>query len=179
MMQKKSLGVYSGFPERCHSSFSLGVDVPLLDVQRALVNLLYRLNGLSVKNYWSKSVGANIDVIFEFGVAEGLTFHYIDSDTLNLLSKAIDEGEIHIMDFICIIRYYMGGAKRDGRRRALRFDYYLLRFIFSNKHLKIRVFHERGPQRISAREIIEFLAENMSLDLAGKTADNGLPGRST
>lgn len=173
MMREESLGVYSGFPERCHHAFFLGINVPIPDAQKALLSMLHELNGRSVKNYWSRSVGADIDVIFEFGVAEGLTFHYINSDTLNLLLKTINEREIRILDLICIIRYYMRGARRNGRRRALRFDYYFLRFIFNNRHLKIRVFHEKGPQRISAREIIEFLAKNINLVLTEETDISG------
>lgn len=166
MMRGGSLGIYSGFPERCHHVYFIEAYVPIRDVQRAIVNVLHELNGRSVRDYWSRSVGADIDVIFEFGVAEGLTFHYIDLDTLSLLLKAICEKELRILDFISIVRYYMQGARRNGRRRQLRFDYYFLRFIFSDRHIEIRVFHEKGPQRISAREIIEFLVENMNLTLA-------------
>lgn len=173
MMRDESLGIYSGFPERCHHTFFLGINVSVPDAQKALLSILHELNGRSVKNHWSKSVGTDIDVIFEFGVAEGLTFHYINSDTLNLLLKTINEREIRILDFICIIRYYTCGVRRNGRRRALRFDYYFLRFIFSNRLLKIRVFHEKGPQRISAREIIEFLAKNISPILTEETDISG------
>ncbi|MEM3478794.1 MAG: hypothetical protein QW702_03470 [Candidatus Bathyarchaeia archaeon] len=173
MMREESLGIYSGFPERCHHAFFLGINVPVPDAQKALVCMMYELNGRSVKDQWSRSVGTDIDVIFEFGVADGLIFHYINSDTLNLLLKTINEREIRMLDFICIIRYYMRGARRNGKRRALRFDYYFLRFIFSNRHLKIRVFHEKGPQRISAREIIEFLVENISPVLTDETDVSG------
>ncbi|MCX8171184.1 MAG: hypothetical protein N3E47_04335 [Candidatus Bathyarchaeota archaeon] len=165
MMGRELLGVYSGFPERCHQVSFLEVHAPIQDIQRAVVNALYGLNGRSVGDYWSRSVGADIDVIFEFGVAEDLTFHYINSDTLNLLLKAIGERVFRLLDFISIIRYYVKSADVNGKRKPLRFDYYFLRFIFGGRerYLEIRVFHEKGPQRVSPREMVEFLAENIIL----------------
>lgn len=163
------MGVYGSFPEKCHRIFFIEFHASPTDVQEALVNALYGLNGCSVKSYWARSIGADIDVIFEFGVAENLTFHYIDSDTLNTLLKAIREGKIRILDFICIIRYYAQGKDtlKEGRRKPLRFDYYLLRFIFNDEKLEIRVFHVKGPQRMLADEVTEFLVNHISMHLGG------------
>ncbi|MEM2322621.1 MAG: hypothetical protein QXJ13_07650 [Candidatus Bathyarchaeia archaeon] len=172
MTREGSLGIYNGFPERYHYAYLIEAYAPIKDVQRAIANALHEVNGRSVRDYWSRRLGADIDVIFEFGVAEDLTFHYIDSDTLSLLLKVICEKELHVLDFISIIRYYVQSARGNGRRRPLRFDYYFLRFIFGVRHIEIRVFHERGPQRISAREIVEFLVENVNMFLAKNASVN-------
>ncbi|MBS7623953.1 MAG: hypothetical protein QXS10_07405 [Candidatus Bathyarchaeia archaeon] len=172
-MREESFGVYSGFPEKWHRRFSIKIYAPPADVQRALVNALYELNGRSIKSYWTRNVGVDIDVIFEFGVADNLTFHYIDSDTLNTLLKAIREGKIRILDIICIVRYYVkeDRALKGRGRKPLRFDYYLLRFIFNDGKLEVRVFHVKGPQRILIDEVAEFLANCINARLNKKNLD--------
>jgi hypothetical protein len=54
------------------------------------------------------------------------------------------------MDFFCAIRYYKGNAEK---KTALKFDYYLLRTIFSKDTFEIQVFHERGPRYISPEDL--------------------------
>lgn len=166
-MREESFGVYGGFPEKWHRRLSIKFYAPPADIQRALVNVLYELNGRSIKSYWTRNIGADIDVIFEFGVADNLTFHYIDSDTLDTLLKVIREGKIRILDIICIIRYYVeeNHVSKGRRRKPLRFDYYFLRFIFNDGKLEIRVFHVKGPQRILADEVVEFLANCINAHL--------------
>ncbi len=61
------------------------------------------------------------------------------------------------MDFFCSIRYYKGTGEK---KTPLKFDYYMLRTIFSKDIFEIQVFHERGPRYISPEELTRlFLAK--------------------
>ncbi len=58
------------------------------------------------------------------------------------------------MDFFCAIRYYKGNAEK---KTALKFDYYLLRTVYSRDAFEIQVFHERGPRYISPEDLALFI----------------------
>jgi hypothetical protein len=58
------------------------------------------------------------------------------------------------MDFFCSIRYYKGNGEK---RTPLKFDYYMLRTIFSKDIFEVQVFHERGPRYISPEELTAFI----------------------
>ncbi len=165
MKDGKTFGIYWNFPSLYHGVARFEFDASLSEIQRAILRVLYSLNGCNVKEQLSHQVLSDVDVIFEFGVADGLTFHYINEETLNILLETVDEKTLPIIDFFCVIRYY---SMREGRRRALRFDYYFFRFIFGNSELEVQVFHERGLRRISVGDLIGFLAERINLELAGR-----------
>jgi len=59
---------------------------------------------------------------------------------------------LRTMDFFCAIRYYKGEKKR-----ALKFDYYLLRIVFNRGILEIQVFHKKGPRYISPEDLTMFI----------------------
>jgi len=162
---KKTLGVYINFPNKYHGAAKLEFKVPLSDLQKAILNTLYRLNGSSVGTHLSSLIGPDIKVIPEFGVADGLTFNYLDEDTLNTILKLINEEEARILDFFCVIRYY---RLRGKERRALRFDYYFLRFLFGRNEFEVQAFHERGLERIPIEGLIKFLIENINVELLRK-----------
>lgn len=164
MKAKRGLGVYLDFPSTYNISMLLELDAPVDEAQRALLNFLHNINGRNIGGWLLNHVGQNISVIFEFGVAEELTFNYIDDEVLNLLLSEIDKKAFHILDFFCVIRYY--APKNNGSRKALRFDYYFLRFIFSEGELEVKISHERGLGRISAEELLKFILEGLSLEMA-------------
>ncbi|MEM2369725.1 MAG: hypothetical protein QXK73_00785 [Candidatus Bathyarchaeia archaeon] len=140
---------------------------PPASIQKAILNTLYRLNGHEARdNLLSLIVGSDIEIILEVGVANGLSFDYLDTDTLNNLLRAINEKSFHLLDFLLVIRYY---KLKSNRRIALRFDFFLLRFLFDEGGgLNILAFHERGLQRISAKELIRFLVKETRLELSAK-----------
>lgn len=170
MRGRDNLGVYINFPNIHHGTAQLEFNIPKNDLQRIMLNTLYRLNGQSASASLSSLIGPGIDIIPEFGVAEGLTFNYLNKDTLNMILNLINERSVRILDFFCIMRYY---RLREGKRRALRFDYYFLRFLFSNnnKFFEVQVFHERGLGRITIEDLIKFLVENINMDLSRRGAD--------
>ena len=64
------------------------------------------------------------------------------------------------MDIFCAIRYYK--KVQDEKKRPLRFDYYMLRFLFNKNTVEMLVLHERGPRYVSPEEIITFLANKIN-----------------
>lgn len=166
MNPKRELGVYLDFPSAYNASMLLEIDAPVNETQRSLLSFLHNINGRSVGGWLLNHVGQNISVIFEFGVAEGLVFNYLNDEILNLLLSEINRGILHVLDFFCVVRYY--ALKNNGSRKALRFDYYFLRFIFSEGELEVKVLHERGLGRISAEELLKFIFEGLSSEMARK-----------
>jgi len=163
MKFKGALGVYEGFPNAYHGFARVKFNTSLSELQTTILSTLYKLNGQKINDNLARLIGSNVEVIFEVGVANGLTFNYIDEEELKILFRESREKNFSILDFLCIIRYY---ALRSGKRRALRFDYYLFRILFVGREFEIRVFHEKGLQRISAKDLIKFLIEKINLELS-------------
>ncbi|MBS7640816.1 MAG: hypothetical protein QW619_05190 [Candidatus Bathyarchaeia archaeon] len=161
---KGTLGVYTAFPTKCHYTRHLGFNTSPTNLQKAILNTLHRLNGREVKdNFLNLIVGSNIEIILEFGVANGLLFEYLNADTLNTLLRALNDKILPAMDFLCILRYY---RLRDKKRAALRFDFYLMRFLLDESGgLKIQIFHDRGLRRVPPEDLVKFLINEICLEL--------------
>jgi hypothetical protein len=65
------------------------------------------------------------------------------------------------MDFFCAIRYYRGEGKK---RRALKFDYYLLRTAYARGVFEVQVYHKQGLRYISPEDLALFIAERVNAD---------------
>lgn len=167
MKPKRTLGIYWSFPNKCHSAAILEFITPVIDLQKSILNTLYKLNGHSVGRDLQKLIGPNVKIVFEFGVADGFVFNYIDGETLESLLDEMEREIFHILDILCLIRYYI--LKEGGKTKALRFDYYLIRFIFKSGEAEIQVFHERGLQRVSAEDLLKFLSERVGLEMAERS----------
>ncbi|MEM2273240.1 MAG: hypothetical protein QXX56_03360 [Candidatus Bathyarchaeia archaeon] len=165
MRDRETLGIYTFFPEKSHYSARIKFNVPPINLQRTILNILYRLNGCKIEDDLFSLIGPDVEIILEFGVADGLAFNYLDADTLDTLLRAINGGYLRMIDFLCIIRYY---KLRENKRIALRFDFFFLRFLFNSNELKIQVFHERGLQRISTYDLVKFLVKKIRLGLMGQ-----------
>lgn len=162
MKRRITLGVYARFPEKCHYTALFMFNAPESSLKRAMLNTLYKMNGRGVEGSTLGFFEPSISIILEFGVADGLTFHYLDAGTLKILSDVIERHDINMLDFLCVARYYI---LRGERKRALRFDYYFLRFIFNDSSIEVRAFHERGLQRISTDDLANFLIKNINMEL--------------
>ena len=93
-------------------------------------------------------------MIFEFGLAESGDFNYIDDEELKKTLSFLVKKRLDSMDFFCSIRYYKGTGEN---RTALKFDYYMLRTIFSKDTFEVQVHHERGPRYISPEDLTMFI----------------------
>lgn len=157
---KLTLGFYENFPATIHRVDSFNSTLSTRQLQQKLIQVLHEVNGkeFSFEEVTNPTVPHGI-VIFEFGLAESGNFNYIDEEevkkALNFLAKAY----LHSIDLFCSIRYYKGTG---GKKTALKFDYYMLRTIFSRDMLEVQVFHERGPRYISPEELTTFIFTKMN-----------------
>ena len=153
-----TLGFYENFPSNVHlvvERFNSAVSSKQL--QQRLVQVLYEVNK---KEFSFEEVAyptiPECKLIFEFGLADAKNFNYIDEEevkkTLNLPEK-----EDIIIDFFCAIRYYRGEKKK-----ALKFDYYLLRILHSQSTLEIQVFYRKGPRYLSAEDLTVFIVKKIN-----------------
>jgi hypothetical protein len=166
MNPKKTFGTCEISLRAHHGAARVEFNIPLIDLQEAILNALYNLNrltGRAVKKYLPNMSELNLEVFFEVGVADGMAFYYIDDETLKSLMEKINREPPRTLDLICIIRYY---KFRNGTRRALRFDYYLMSFFFGNNIFEFQVFHEKGLQRIDAEDLIKIIIENVNSEFA-------------
>ncbi len=136
----------------------------LRKVQHATVKALYQLNrrkcGLEEITYPSTP---RCEVNFEFGIGEEGTFAFLDENELNYLEDEIERNVLTFLDFFCALQYHISDEPR--KCTPLKFDYYLLRFVFDRNHLEFMVFHERGPQRVHIEDLIGFLTKNIKKEL--------------
>lgn len=93
-------------------------------------------------------------VMFELGIAEAHYFNYLDSEETKRILKLLKRKSIKTLDFFCAIRYY---KLQQGKRDHLKFDYYMLRFLFDRRRTEIHVYHEKGPRHVSPSEIVVFI----------------------
>ena len=155
-----TLGFYENFPPNIHRVESFNSTLSSKQLQQKLIQIFYEINR---KEYSFEEIANPTvpegKVIFEFGMAESESFNYIDEEevkkALNLLAKQ----RLHSMDFFCAIRYYKGNGEKKS---ALKFDYYLLRTVFSKDTLEVQVFHERGPRYISPEDLTMFIYNKLN-----------------
>ena len=160
-MSRSLLGQYENFPENVHSTNRFTHEnIAVTALQQTILQALHKING---ENCGLTDVtlfpSQECQVSFEIGVAEGITFNYVDSRELERIEKNIGESELPLLDFLCVVRYHV---VKQRKRAALKFDYYLVRFRFQGETLELKVFHERGPRRTSPRELLNFLVKRVN-----------------
>jgi hypothetical protein len=154
------LGFHENFPETIHGTARFVTSVSNKKLQQALAEALLTLNN---ETFSPEAVGdplvPSCAVNFEFGIAEGADFNYVDREEVDKILKTIHRSPFQIMDFLCIVRYY---RTREGRKTPLRFDYYMLRCMFSEDPVEMQVFHEKGPRYISPEDIFNLVAKKIN-----------------
>jgi len=107
----------------------------------------------------------NCQVNFEFGIAEGDAFNFLEKEELDKLQRSLEKGEKpHILDFFCATLYHT--TTPNGKTKPLKFDYTLLRLAFQRGALELFVVHERGTQRIPLEDLVIFLINRINRELA-------------
>ncbi|NIU81350.1 hypothetical protein GWN63_03780 [Candidatus Bathyarchaeota archaeon] len=160
------LGRYENFPEVVHSVAIFAYESTEKGLQQAILRALHRLNQLTHNlNVISPFSTPRCEVSFEFGVAEGLTFNYLDREELERFQKSIKKQTPPTLDFFCAVRYHI---LKEGRRRPLKFDYHLLRFAFHGRSIELQVSHERGIRRVSPEDLINFIIGQIREELSGR-----------
>lgn len=151
------LGVYSDFPTDIHKIVNFETSISETRLQKTLVEVFYRLNSeeSALKEIAYPSLPQCM-IGFEFGIAEGKDFNYLDTHEKDRLLAATQKKPLPSMDFLCITRYY---RVQGQKRRPLKFDHYMLRFRFAKKALQMQVFHEKGPMHLSTKDLPLFITK--------------------
>ncbi|MEM3612458.1 MAG: hypothetical protein QXH40_07020 [Candidatus Bathyarchaeia archaeon] len=154
------LGFYENFPVNVQKVMRFTTAISNKTLQRVLVQCLEKLNNenLRLQDVTSPSTSDCI-VAFEFGIADGDTFNYLDSEEARKVLGEIRRSSLRIMDFFCAIRYY---KEHDGKRSPLKFDYYMLRLIFNMGSLEALIFHERGPRHVPPEDLANLIIERVN-----------------
>jgi hypothetical protein len=154
------LGFYADFPKNVHRMETFYASISDKRLQRAFVETLCRLNSetFSLEEIAAPSI-PSCRTVFEFGVADGGDFNFLDSEEKEKLLETLNKKPLHIMDFLCIIRY---SKMHEQSKTRMRFDYYMMRLAFSEHTAQIRVFHERGLRHISPDDLIRLVVERVN-----------------
>jgi len=159
------LGRYENFPENIHSIAIFNYQAPIKSLQQAILYTFHRLNSenfdLGAVTPYLKQ---NCEVGFEFGVAEGFDFNFLDNKELDQCLRIVAEKELQTLDFFFVVRYHI--IREDSKRVPLKFDYYVLRFIFQESGLELLIRHERGTQRATLDDLTDFIAKRINTELS-------------
>jgi hypothetical protein len=157
------LGFYEDFPVFPHAKAEFTCTVSTKTLQEAIVTTAHNLNSqeYDLNAITTTKIGCKIG--FEFGIAEGANFNYLDLEEVERFRKSLTGKEtVFNTDFLCIVKYHVTNG---SKRHPLRFDNYMLRFIFRKPQMQLRVFHEKGTQRLSLEELIEFFTKQVNIEL--------------
>ena len=155
-----TLGLFDKFPQHIHFSEALNSTLPAKQLQQRLIQVFYEAN----KREFTFEEAAyptipNGKVIFEFGLADGEAFNFIDEEELKVAWNLLANERLDLIDFVCSIRYYKGSAEK---KTALKFDYYLIRTMYNGCRFEIHVAHERGPRHLSPADLAAFISRKMN-----------------
>jgi hypothetical protein len=150
-----TLGNYINFPANIHLVENYLSNVSTRQLQQRLMKVLGEVNGRELR-FEEVSIPTVPDgwVIFEFGLADGANFNFIDQAEIEKTLQFLEKNRVGSLDFFCAIRYYRGSGEA---RSALKFDYFMLRMLFDRGSLQVQVSHERGPRYLSPQDLAEFL----------------------
>lgn len=158
-----TLGNYINFPPNIHYVQNyLSTAASTRQLQQRMVKILGEVNNKEFR-FEEVSIPTVPDgwVIFEFGLADGGNFYYIDEEEVAKARDFLGRGHVAALDFFCSIRYYRGSGET---RAALKFDYYMLRMVFDRGSLQVQVSHERGPRYLSPEDLTELLLREINGD---------------
>jgi hypothetical protein len=155
-----TLGLYENFPQNIHMVESFNSVLSIKQLQLKLIQAIYDANRreFSFEEIANPTIPEG-KVIFEFGLAESEDFNYIDDEELKKALVFFAKERVQTIDFFCAIRNYKGSGEK---KRALKFDYYMVRTVFSKDKLEVQVFHERGPRYISPKDLMMFIVDRIN-----------------
>lgn len=159
------LGQYERFPQMVHGIGSFTYKVSAKDLQDAIFQVFHRLNRESYNLI--DVIGIPVTqckVSFEVGIAENISFNFIDTEEMERVQKTIQNDFMPILDFFFISRYHV--PKPDGKKVPLKFDYYFLRFVFHQRDMELRIVHDKGIQHIPLEDLVNFVVRQINNELS-------------
>jgi hypothetical protein len=159
------LGRYENFPEIIHGVARFTCKSSIRTVQQTILSVLHNLNhdvcGLRVV---TPHLTQECEVSFELGAAEDFDFNFLDEKELDRFQRSIVEKELSTLDFLFVARYHVVNDK--GKRVPLKFDYHMLRFMFQENGMELRICHERGTQRVPLEDLVTFITKRINEELS-------------
>lgn len=155
------LGVYTNFPITIHETAEFSASISTKKLQKSLIEAFHKLNSesLALEKVGSPSI-PNCTAKFEFGVADGVDFNYIDGEERKKLLENVEKRPFQILDFLCMIHYH----KARAAKTALKSDCYMLRFRFFSESTQLKVFHEKGLMYVLPKDLPEFIANQINTE---------------
>ena len=161
------LGHYDNFPKNVHKVAIFSFQDPKNAMQQAILFAFQHLNQETFDlNKIMPYLKQNFKVSFEFGIADGEDFTFLDQNELEHSLTTVTENEPDSLDFFFVIRYHR--INEQGKQIPLRFDYHVLRFRFHDNILELRMRHERGTQRVLLDELTDFITKQVNAELEKK-----------
>ncbi len=153
-----TLGYHENFPQQVHRVEGYSTNYTAKHLQEKILQTLQSLNGLE---YCFDEVAIptvpDCAVIFEFGLADGQSFSFLDEALLKTALSSLSK-DTQALDFFCVIRYYKG----VGKKTPLKFDYYMLRTLYGKEALELQVYHEKGPRYVAPVDLTEFIVNKVN-----------------
>jgi hypothetical protein len=161
-----TLGYHDNFPVQVHRVEGYNTNLSAKQLQEEILQTLQGING---KEFCFEDVAIPTVpdgvVIFEFGLADGQSFCYLDEATLATALGSLGK-ETQTLDFFLAIRYYKGVG---DNKTPLKFDYYLVRTLYGKGVFELQVYHERGPRYVAPEDLSEFVVGKVNEGQTRKT----------
>ncbi len=153
-------GFYENFPETIHYIARFSFSTSNKRLQQTLIHALLTINNkpFPIETITGPSI-PQCTASIEFGIADTNSFNYLNDEETEKILKIIRQQNLQILDFFCAIRYY---KTQKETRTPLKFDYHLLRLVFDEKSMEIKVFHERGPRHVTPKDVIDFVVNKIN-----------------
>ena len=165
------LGRYENFPEVIHGVVRFTCESSIREVQQTILPALHSLNHeVCSLRAVTLHLPQECEVSFELGVAEDFDFNFLDEKELDRFQRSIVEKELPILDFFFVLRYHV--VNDDGKRVPLKFDYHMLRFMFQENSIELRICHERGTQRVPLEDLVTLIVERINEELSQRQLES-------
>ena len=152
------IGRYENFPSNIHFVETFNVNKSTKQLQKNLLTFFAQAN---IQTYHFEEVAnptiPNAVINFEFGLAEGNSFCFIDKQELQRFTELIQKENYQTLDFYCAIQYHKGPEKTP-----LKFDYYILRILFEKGKFEVQIHHEKGPRYLIPEDIANLIFQKSS-----------------
>ena len=152
---------YENFPaEGIHHKETFISNLSNAKLQQKMIQALFEINfkTFTFEQVCNPTV-PNSTVILEVGIADSNIFTYIDELEAKKIQSNVKKQPSEMMDFFLAVRSY---KDHGGKKKPLKFDYYMMRFIFfEGSTVEAQVFHERGPRYIQPEDLLLFIVKGI------------------
>jgi hypothetical protein len=151
---------YRNFPKTPHKRTAFITTISGRKLQQTLIHTFQKLNKetFRLEDIACPSL-PDCTVTLEFGIAQAGDFNFLDDGEADRVLKTVSKTPFQMMDFLCAVRYH---KTESGQKKAPRFDYYIVRFVFYDDVSEMQVFHERGPRHVIPEDITNLIMKRIN-----------------